>query len=73
MEFVATPGDVTRLAQAARQIDANPVRLAGRLLGLGADEQAAGVPGWAWLALAIGLGAYLGDRYGGEVRERLGL
>lgn len=71
MEFTASPSDLIRAVEAARQIDANPVTLAGKLLGLGADEQEAGIPSWAWMTVALGLGIYLGFRYGPQVRQKL--
>lgn len=37
-------GDVSTIIDLASRVDANPVRLAGRTLGLSADEQQAGVP-----------------------------
>lgn len=71
MEFTASPSDLIRAVQAAREIDANPVTLAGKLVGLGAEEQEAGIPSWAWMTVALGLGVYLGVRYGDEVRQKL--
>jgi hypothetical protein len=71
VEFTASPSDLIRAVQAAREIDANPVTLAGKLIGLGADEQEAGIPSWAWMTVALGLGLYLGVRYGTEVRQKL--
>lgn len=71
MEFTASPSDLIRAVQTAREIDANPVTLAGKLIGLGADEQEAGIPGWAWMTVALGLGLYLGVRYGSDVRQKL--
>lgn len=71
MEFTASPSDLIRAVQAAREIDANPVTLAGKLVGLGAEEQDAGIPSWAWMTVALGLGIYLGVRYGEQVRQKL--
>jgi hypothetical protein len=34
-----------------------PMGLAGRLVGFGADELDAGVPGWAWFAIGGVVGA----------------
>jgi hypothetical protein len=43
-----------------------PVGLAGRLVGFGADEIDAGVPGWAWFGIGMVAGAtamyFLKDR-----------
>jgi len=60
MEFLATPTDVMRLADTARRLEHNPLTLAGKLAGLGTDEQRAGVPPWAWVLLALGVGAGAG-------------
>lgn len=73
MEFTASPADVERIALMARKIDTNPVRVVGRLMGLGADEQIAGIPGWAWGLLIAGGGVIIGMRYGPEIKERLGI
>lgn len=48
--------DLEAVAQAAQRVDTNPVGLAGRMLGLSADEQRAGVPGYAWLGVGVGVG-----------------
>jgi hypothetical protein len=71
MEFMTSPSDLLRVAEAARQIDSNPLALAGRLIGLGADEQKQGIPGWAVGALLFGLGVWAGVRYGPEIRKRI--
>lgn len=47
-----------------------PKGLVGRLLGFGADEMEAGVPGWAWLILGAA-GGGLGVWYLRERIERL--
>ena len=49
--------DVTSVIDVARHVDPNPLRLGARLGGFSADEQAAGVPTWAWVVLGIGVGA----------------
>lgn len=57
MDFTASPADVIKIVQTARQLEANPLSLAGRFFGLSGDEARAGVPPWAWCALAFGAGA----------------
>jgi hypothetical protein len=71
MEFTASPADVERIAVMARKIDANPVRVVGRLVGLGADEQVAGIPGWAWAVLLAGGGVLIGIRHGDQIKQWL--
>lgn len=72
MEFTASPSDVIRVVDTARKLEANPLHLAGRFLGLGQAEQRAGIPTWAWMALAFGAGAavvyQLGKRRGSTIR-----
>jgi hypothetical protein len=46
--------DLETLSNVAMKVDANPVVLLGRFLGLSAEEQSAGVPKWGWIALAAG-------------------
>lgn len=46
--------DLETISNVAMRMDANPVTLLGRVLGLSAQEQAAGVPKWGWIALAAG-------------------
>lgn len=69
MEFTASPSDVLRVVDAARQIDGNPTVLVGRLLGLSGTDVKAGIPVWAWTAMALGVGVYLGMRYGDRIRD----
>lgn len=69
--FMTTPGDVMTLVRTARQIDANPFSLAGKLVGLGAEEQQAGVPAWAWLIAGLGVGALVGYRLAPAARARV--
>lgn len=71
MEFTTTPSDLIRIVEVAREIDANPLALAGRMIGLGQDEQRAGIPAWAWCAAAIGVGVFVGVRYSDEIRDAL--
>jgi len=58
-EFVVNPNDIAKAWQAAQTIG-SPGALVKRLAGLGQDEQRAGVPTWAWVALAFGVGAAVG-------------
>ena len=48
--------DLESLSQAALRVDANPVGLAGRLVGLSGGEQRAGIPAWAWLGIGVSAG-----------------
>lgn len=72
MEFTASPSDVIKVVHTARQLEPNPLSLAGRFLGLGATEQRAGIPTWAWLVVAFGAGALamhqLAERRRGAIR-----
>jgi len=52
--------DLESISNAALRVDTNPIGLAGRLLGLSADEQKAGIPGWAWLTVGLGAGIIAG-------------
>lgn len=63
--------DLGTVAEVARQVEANPVSLAGRLLGLSSDEQQAGIPTWAWVTLAFAAGGYVAFRYGDEIKAKL--
>lgn len=69
--FMATPTDVLRLVHTARKLDANPFSLAGKLVGLGAEEQRAGIPPWAWVLAGIGIGMAVGWKLAPAARERL--
>ena len=71
MDFVMSPGDLEKIAGAALRIDPNPARLAGRVLGLGADEIRAGVPMWAWITLAAGAALVVGIKFGPQLTKRL--
>lgn len=66
-------GDVQQAWGAVRRFDPNPVRLAGRLAGLGSSELDAGIPTWAWVTVAFGAGALatimLGDRISDKIRS----
>lgn len=50
--------------------DQSPLRIAGRIAGLGADELDAGVPTWAWLTIALGAGIAVGVIYGPAARSK---
>lgn len=71
MDFVTSPSDLVKIAEMAQKIDTNPLALAGRLVGLGQDEQRAGIPGWAWATLLLGAGVWIGVKYGPEIQRRL--
>ncbi len=64
-------GDVQKAWAGAKKLDAHPVRLAGRLAGLGSDELEAGVPTWAWIAVAFGTGAFVTYMYGGRISDKI--
>lgn len=68
---MTTPADVLALVHTARKLDANPLSLAGKLIGLGADEQKAGIPPWAWLTVGLGVGVAVGCMLAPRARERL--
>lgn len=71
MDFIMSPADLEKVAGAAMRIDPNPLKLAGRAVGLGDAEMAAGVPAWAWVTLALGAGLVVGIKYGPGLREKL--
>ena len=71
MDFVVQPADVERIATVARRIDGNPVRIAGRMAGLGTDELAAGVPSWAWVLVAFGAGIGAAVVFGPRLRRKV--
>jgi hypothetical protein len=71
MTFMATPTDMLTLVRTARKLDANPFSLAGKLVGLGADEQRAGIPAWAWVVAGVGVGVAIGWRLAPAARARL--
>lgn len=73
MEFVGNVGlsDVMNAYQAAKKIDANPVRLVGRIAGLGSSELDAGVPTWAWLTVAFGAGVLATAMWGGKITKKV--
>ena len=57
MDFTASPTDVIKAVNTAREVEPNPFVLAGRFVGLSGAEARAGVPAWAWCVLAFGAGA----------------
>ena len=69
--FMATPTDLLKLVHTARKLDANPFSLAGKLVGLGADEQRAGIPAWAWVLAGVGVGVAVGWKLAPVARARL--
>ena len=71
MSFMTTPTDVMTLVRTARKLDANPFSLAGKLVGLGVDEQRAGIPAWAWVLAGVGVGVAIGWKLAPAARERL--
>lgn len=74
MELVGnvTLGDLQKAYAATRSLEARPLRLAGRLAGLGSAELDAGVPTWAWAAVAFGAGAAVALLYGEPLRRKVG-
>lgn len=73
MDFVGnvTLNDVQQAWGAAKRLDANPMRLAGRLAGLGSEELEAGVPTWAWIVMAFGTGVVVTAVWGDDIVERV--
>lgn len=63
--------DLGTVADVAQQVEANPIMLAGRLIGLSGDEQRAGIPVWAWVSLAFVAGAAVTVKYGPAIRDKL--
>lgn len=73
MEFVGNVGlsDVQAAWQGAKKIEANPLRFAARLAGLGSDELDAGVPTWAWVTVAFGAGALAACLWGDKISDKI--
>jgi hypothetical protein len=63
--------DVTSVMEVAKKVDPNPVSLAGRMVGFSSEEQQAGVPTWAWVALGLGAGAVVALVVAPRVRRLL--
>lgn len=66
-----TLGDVQKVWAGAKKLDAHPVRLVGRLAGLGSSELDAGVPTWAWIAVAFGTGAFVTYFYSERLSDKI--
>ena len=66
-QLVMSPTDLGKIYRAASAIG-NPVAIAGRFAGLGEAEQQAGIPSWAWIVLALGVGVVVGVQYGPELK-----
>ncbi len=73
MDFVGNVslGDVQKAWTGVKSLDANPLRLAGRLAGLGSDELDAGVPTWAWVTVAFGAGALVAVMCGDKIYRKV--
>lgn len=69
-QFVVSPQDLQTLWKAASGIG-NPLSVAQRFAGLGQSEQRAGVPAWAWVAVAFGVGAVVGVQFGPKINDFL--
>ncbi len=64
-------GDVQAAWAGAKKLDTHPVRLVGRLAGLGSSELEAGVPTWAWLTVAFGAGVFVTWMYGDQLSRKV--
>jgi hypothetical protein len=73
MDFVVSPSDLERTLASVRGVEPNPFKVAARLAGLGDAEVKAGVPAWAWVAVALAGGVALGFYYGPRVSKKLRL
>lgn len=73
MELVGNVGlsEVRQAWGAVSRFDPHPVRLAGRLAGLGSAELEAGVPTWAWVTLAFGAGALTAVVFGDRISDKI--
>lgn len=71
-QFVVSPNDLERALGAVRGMG-NPVRFVGRLAGLGQNEWNAGIPTWAWMTVAFGVGIYVGAAHLPTIQEKFGL
>lgn len=63
--------DVQQAWGSVKKIDPNPMRLAGRLAGLGSAELEAGVPTWAWVTVAFGAGALVAIVFGERISDKV--
>jgi len=66
-QLVMSPSDLGTIYRAASAIG-NPIAIAGRFAGLGEAEQQAGIPSWAWVVLALGVGVVVGVQYGPSLK-----
>jgi hypothetical protein len=64
------PQDIGSMLGAVGAIK-NPVGTALGFLGLSDSEQRAGVPTWAWMVVAFGVGTYVGMQYGDKLKRYL--
>jgi len=58
-QLVVSPQDIEKILKGAKAIG-NPMAIVQRFAGLGEAEQQAGIPSWAWLSLAVGVGVVVG-------------
>lgn len=74
MELVGnvTLGDLQKVYGATQALEKRPLRLVGRLAGLGSSELDAGVPTWAWVTIAFGAGAAASLLYSETLRRKVG-
>lgn len=70
-QFVLNPDDLGKALGALKNLR-DPTGLVYRVVGIGQAEREAGVPSWAWIAVALGVGIYVGAAYAPYVREKLG-
>ena len=63
---------VSGLGSAANEAVGGVRGALGRVVGLGADEMEAGVPGWAWFLIGVAAGVAAGYLAHDPVKERLG-
>lgn len=71
-QFVVSPNDLVGAANALKAVG-NPLHLLGKLAGLGSSEIRAGVPTWAWMTVAFGVGIYVGAAHWEQIESKLGL
>ena len=64
------PFDVARgLEPILQRTGDSPMQFAGRLLGLGAEQQRLGVPKWGWLGVGLVAGGAVVWVYGDDMRR----
>ena len=63
--------DVQQAWGSVKKLDPHPMRLAGRLAGLGSSELEAGVPTWAWVTVAFGAGALVAIVFGERISDKV--